>query len=48
MSFNGQPNMGFWQDYSCTCDLHLKLNIVNPLNESKHDKRYLKSSPKKI
>jgi hypothetical protein len=32
MSFNGRPNMFFGKIISCTCDLHLKLNILNPLN----------------
>jgi hypothetical protein len=32
MSFNRQPNMFFGKIISCTCDLHLKLNILNPLN----------------
>jgi hypothetical protein len=32
MSFNGQLNMFFGKIISCTCDLHLKLNILNPLN----------------
>jgi hypothetical protein len=32
MSFNGQPNMFFGKIISCTCDLHLKLDILNPLN----------------
>jgi len=32
MSFNGQPNMFFDMFISFTCDLHLKLNILNPLN----------------
>ncbi len=32
MSFNGQPNMFFGKIISCTCDLHLKLGILNPLN----------------
>ncbi len=32
MTFNGQPNMFFGMFISCTCDLHLKLNILNPLN----------------
>jgi hypothetical protein len=35
MSFNGQPNMFFGMFISCTFplnDLHLKLNIFNPLN----------------
>jgi hypothetical protein len=32
MSFNGQPNMFFGMFISCTCDLHLKLDILNPLN----------------
>jgi hypothetical protein len=30
MSFNEQPNMCF--DISYICDMHLKLNILNPLN----------------
>jgi hypothetical protein len=32
MNFNGQPNMFFGKIFSYTCDLHLKLNILNPLN----------------
>jgi len=32
MSFNGQPNMFFNMFISCTCDPHLKLDILNPLN----------------
>jgi hypothetical protein len=32
MSFNGQPNTFFGNIIFCTCDLHLKLNILNPLN----------------
>ncbi len=32
MSFNGQPNMFFGKLISYTCDLHLKLDILNPLN----------------
>jgi len=32
MNFNGQPNMFFGKIISCTCDLHLKLHILNPLN----------------
>jgi hypothetical protein len=33
MNFNGQPNMFFGKTIiSCTCDLHLKQNILNPLN----------------
>jgi len=32
MGFNGQPNMFFGKIISCTCDLHLKPNILNPLN----------------
>jgi hypothetical protein len=32
MSFNGQPNMFFGKIISYTCDLHLKLNILNLLN----------------
>jgi hypothetical protein len=32
MSSNGQPNMFFGKIISCTCDLHLKKNILNPLN----------------
>jgi hypothetical protein len=31
MSFNGQPNMSFGMFISFTCDLHLKLDILNPL-----------------
>ncbi len=32
MSFNELPNMFFGKIISYTCDLHLKLNILNPLN----------------
>jgi len=32
MNFNGQPNMFISMFISFTCDLHLKLNILNPLN----------------
>jgi len=32
MSFNGQPNILFDNIISYTCDLQLKLNILNPLN----------------
>jgi hypothetical protein len=32
MRYNGQPNMLFGKIISYTCDLHLKLNILNPLN----------------
>jgi len=32
MSFNGQPNLFFGKIIFCTCDLHLKLDILNPLN----------------
>ncbi len=32
MNFNGQLNMFFGKIFSCTCDLHLKLDILNPLN----------------
>jgi hypothetical protein len=32
MSFNGQPNMFFGMFISFICDLHLKLDILNPLN----------------
>ncbi len=32
MSFNGQPNVFFGKIISSTCDLHLKLVILNPLN----------------
>jgi len=32
MSFNGQPNMFLGKIISFTCDLHLKLDILNPLN----------------
>ncbi len=31
-SFNGQPYMFFGKIISCTCELHLKLDILNPLN----------------
>jgi hypothetical protein len=32
MSFNGQLNMFFNKIISCTCDLHLKVDNLNPLN----------------
>jgi hypothetical protein len=32
MNFNGEPNMFFRKIISGTCDLHLKLNILNTLN----------------
>ncbi len=32
MSFNGQPNMFFGMFIFCTCDLHLNLIFLNPLN----------------
>jgi hypothetical protein len=32
MSFNGQLNMFFGMFISFTCDLHIKLDILNPLN----------------
>jgi len=32
ISFNGQPNMFFGMFISFTYNLHLKLNILNPLN----------------
>jgi hypothetical protein len=32
MSFNRQPNMSFGMFVSFTCDLHLKLDILNSLN----------------
>jgi hypothetical protein len=32
MSLNGQPNIFFGKINSYTCDLHLKLNILNTLN----------------
>jgi hypothetical protein len=32
MSFNVKPNMFFGKIISCTCDLYLKLNFLNPLN----------------
>jgi hypothetical protein len=32
MSFNGHLYMVFGKIVSCTCDLHLKLDILNPLN----------------
>jgi len=32
MNFNGQLNMFFGKIISCTCDLYLKLDILNPLN----------------
>jgi len=31
MNFNGQPNM-FLTRFFLTCDLHLKLNILNPFD----------------
>ncbi len=31
-SFKEQPNIFFGKIISCTCDLHLKLNNLNPLN----------------
>ncbi len=31
MSFNGHVNMFFDKIIICICDLHLKLNILNPL-----------------
>ncbi len=33
MNFNGQPNMFFGMIISYTCDLHLNLDILNPLNK---------------
>jgi hypothetical protein len=30
--FNGQPNIFFGKIIFSTCDLHLKLNILNPFN----------------
>jgi hypothetical protein len=32
MNFNWQQNMFFDKIISYTCDMHLKLNILNPLN----------------
>jgi hypothetical protein len=32
MNFNGQLNMFFGKIFSCTCNLHLKLVFLNPLN----------------
>jgi len=32
MSFNGQPNMFFGMFVSFTCDLHIRQDILNPLN----------------
>jgi hypothetical protein len=32
IGFNGQPNMFFGMFISFTCNLHLKLDILNPLN----------------
>jgi hypothetical protein len=32
MSFNGDPNMFSGKIISCTCDMHLKLDILNLLN----------------
>jgi hypothetical protein len=32
MGYNGQSNMFFGKIISYTCDLHLKLEILNPLN----------------
>jgi hypothetical protein len=32
MSLSGQPNMFLGKIISYTCDLHLKLQILNPLN----------------
>jgi hypothetical protein len=32
MIFNGQPNVFFGMFISYRCDLHLKLDILNPLN----------------
>ncbi len=32
MNFNVQPNIFFDKIISCTYDLHLKLDILNPLN----------------
>jgi hypothetical protein len=32
MNFNGQLNMFFGKIISHTCDLHLMLDILNPLN----------------
>ncbi len=29
MSFNGQQNMFFDKIISCTCDLHVKIDILN-------------------
>jgi hypothetical protein len=32
MTFSGQPNMFFGMFISYTCELHLKLDILNPFN----------------
>jgi len=32
MSFNGQSNMFIGKIISCTCHIHVKLNILNPFN----------------
>ncbi len=32
MNFNGQPYMFFDKIIFWTCDLHIKLDILNPLN----------------
>jgi hypothetical protein len=32
MNFNGKPNIFFNKIIFYTCDLHLKLDILNPLN----------------
>jgi len=45
MSFNRQPNMFFDKIISCTCDLHLKLDILNPLFEPIDCKMVKKMSP---
>jgi len=34
MNFNGQPNMFFDKNLSCTCDLHLKQKFLNPFEHN--------------
>ncbi len=34
MNFNAQPYMFFGKIIFCKCDMHLKLNILNPVNIS--------------
>jgi hypothetical protein len=41
MNFNGQPNMFFGMFISFTCDLHLKLDILNPFNIIFLSKKFL-------